>query len=258
MPQRLGGVSVEVTGAESPKFTAPLLLIHGLWSTAEVWRRWSGFLAHRGWTCHAISLQEARDSPPPGHWTDYERRIGNAIAALGTLPIVVGHDLGGMLAMRLARRTQAVVALAPYLPRSLRGVTDADLVSPSPLSFWWRRVAMPPPRGKRGRLLCGDPQLPRISEPRGVIRSLLQDEPVIEALDKPTLIMIGDRDPFLSRGALEGAAHHLHASLLIAENAGHALAVEAGWEQRVSVVHRWLIKTLGDPLLALREESEAE
>jgi len=34
--------------------------------------------------------------------------------------------------------------------------------------------------------------------------------------------------------------------------------VDSGWEQRVSSVHRWIVHTLGKPLLALFDESLEE
>lgn len=253
MQRRLGNVIIEVTGAESPKFTAPLLLLHGLWCTAEVWRRWTGFLAHRGWTCHAVAMRS--DAGAPADWAEYQQRVANVIVTFEVTPVVIGHDLGGLLALRAAPRARAVVALAPHLPRSLRGKPATDLIATPGLPFrlWQRSLALP---RRRRRQVLGDPQLQRVSEPLTLIRSLMQDDRTIDPTSTPTLLVIGGRDPFVARASVEQVAKQIGAAILIAETAGHALPVEPGWEQRVNDVHRWLIKTLGDPLLALREDSE--
>jgi hypothetical protein len=40
----------------------------------------------------------------------------------------------------------------------------------------------------------------------------------------------------------------------VAPGAGHALPWEPGWERLVHTIHRWLVQTLGEPLLATLDE----
>ena len=39
---------------------------------------------------------------------------------------------------------------------------------------------------------------------------------------------------------------------------GHALHLDDGWEERAAIIHRWLIRNLGEELLALYEEAWAD
>jgi pimeloyl-ACP methyl ester carboxylesterase len=72
----------------------------------------------------------------------------------------------------------------------------------------------------------------------------------------PRLLVAGERDPFCPPRAVERLAQYLGAQCQTAERAGHALPWDIGWEQRVAGMHRWLIQTLGQPLLLLRNDED--
>ena len=55
---------------------------------------------------------------------------------------------------------------------------------------------------------------------------------------------------FKSEFGIELASHVIQLGEISIENG------EAGWEQRVSEIHRWLVHTLGEDLLVPREEEE--
>jgi pimeloyl-ACP methyl ester carboxylesterase len=261
MQRRIGEVTIESIAAESPKFTAPMVLVHGLWSTAAVWRKFMGYLAHRGWTCHALNLR--------GHgaagvlrtvcFADYLSDVAQVVAACEAAPVVVGHDLGGLLALSCdAPATRAVVALAPLVPRAIGGTPNATLTR------WRARLAMlrsgplPPPRGKLGAeyFAHGAPGGTTLDSAR-TARELCGDAFSLAACgDRPALVVAGERDRFCPAAEVKRLAVHVGATLHTAEGAGHAIPWEAGWEQRVAETHRWLIRTLGEPLLAMRDEEE--
>ena len=245
---------VEVSGVESPKFTSPLLLVHGLWCGADVWRRYAGFLAHRGWSCHALNLRGRCGRPPARGLEDYETDVREAMASLDAQPVVVGHDIGGLLALRAAASARAVVALAPCVPAFdpaglVRGLARLGLRAGRPVRA---------PRGEPGRRYVGDPALTLVPEPSAVVRTLMRDTIEVPSSATPTLIVAGGQDLFVPFARAEALARRLGAAFSVDTSAGHALPVEAGWERRVNDLHRWLIQQLGDPLLALREESEQD
>jgi len=256
METRIGALTVELSGAENSKFTAPLLLLHGLWCGADVWRRYAGFLAHRGWACHALNLRGRRDAPAARRLEDYELDVRQAIAAMSGPPVIVGHDVGGLLALRAAAAARAVVALAPYVPQPLAAPTRCVRGTARLALLLGRAVRAPRARG--GRLYIGDSALSLVSEPSAVLRALMHDAIELAATATPTLIVVGGRDPFVPITAANTLARHLGATLSVDSCAGHPLPVAAGWERRVGEMHRWLIQQLGDPLLALREESEED
>ncbi len=122
MARLVGPARLETIAAERAKFTAPLLLIHGLWCTAAVWRKFMGYCAHRGWDCFALGLRGHAAGALPVvagqvSWVDHVEDVRTAIAACPAPPIVIGHDLGGALALHCAAGTvRAKVALAPVWP----------------------------------------------------------------------------------------------------------------------------------------------
>jgi pimeloyl-ACP methyl ester carboxylesterase len=254
MEQRIDHLVVEVSGAENPKFTAPLLLLHGLWCTAAMWRRYAGFLAHRGWACHAVNLRGRHGAPPAQQFADYESDVQQAIAAMIAPPVIVGHDLGALLALRAAGAARAVVALAPRIPQPLGTQPAAGLPL---LAVRWR-TSVHAPRGAKAHAYFGDLALPLVNEPAAVLRTLMREQMLVAATPTPTLVVAGGRDPFMPSATIVALAQQVGATLSVDAAAGHALPVEVGWERRVGEMHRWLIKSLGDSLLALREESEEE
>lgn len=259
MEVRVGELVMEVTGTPSPKFAAPLLLVHGLWCTADVWRRWVGFLAHRGWSCHALNLRGRLGAPRAEKLADYEEDICGAVAGMEAPPVIIGHDLGGLLALRVAARACAVVALAPWIPPGSGATSTRELLGAwGTLKLSLQRV-LSAPRGSRGRAYWGDPKLSLVAEPTAVVRTLFSERISLPpSTSTPTLVVAGGRDPFVPRISVERLSQAIGAALLVDEEAGHPLPVEAGWEHRVGRVHRWIVQELGDPLLLLRGESESE
>src|SRR5215467_7446328 len=103
----------------SPKTVTrePVLLVHGYFADATLWREWLPFLAHRGFPAFAINLRGRGGS---GNGTEHggdlgrasiddfvddARRAAHAIAErTGATPAVIGHSMGGLIAQRLAAR----------------------------------------------------------------------------------------------------------------------------------------------------------
>jgi alpha-beta hydrolase superfamily lysophospholipase len=73
--------------------------------------------------------------------------------------------------------------------------------------------------------------------------------------DVPGLLLAGDRDRVVDSAAAAKLAAAAGADLHLCAESGHAMLTDSGWEERVSTVHRWLIRKLGAPLLALYEEA---
>ena len=262
MQRRVGQVAIESIAAESPKFSAALLFVHGLWCTPGVWRRFMGFFAHRGWTSYALHLRgHAGTASAPGvaaGYADCVRDVGDVIAACDAPPVLVGHDLGGLLALASAPRARAVVALAPVVPRQLSAAAHPLL------SSWRMRLAMrrarplPAPRGGMGAAYFGaDPPGGTTPESSAVARELARGEIALPPRTAvPTLIVAGTADPFAPARDVERLAAHVGAEVRRIEGGPHAMPWAPGWEQRVGEIHRWLIQTLGDDLLLMREEDD--
>src|SRR5262249_20450875 len=155
MERRLATLRAEMSAPERNKFTAPLLLLHGLWSGGWVWHKLAGALSQRGWECWALDLRGR-----PGSKTvekigqiqleDYSEDVLMAAQHLWASPIICGHDLGALLALLTAAQVQprALICLAPLLPQTwvADGRPPAPLVrlSAVPALLWGH--ALHPPR----------------------------------------------------------------------------------------------------------------
>lgn len=89
-----------------------IFMIHGMWAGAWVWDDYREFFENRGYECVAPPLR-FHDVPPgtepdPRLGTtsllDYAQDLENQISRLPTMPILMGHSMGGLLAQILASR----------------------------------------------------------------------------------------------------------------------------------------------------------
>lgn len=127
--------------------TPPIVLIHGLWLSADSWRGWVEAYRSAGHVVHApewpadpgIGLAQATD-----HFDAFVRSLPDA-------PIIIGHSMGGLITQLLLDRGlgRAGVAIEPSKPR---GVLRA------PLSMWrsaWPWLLDPRNRGKAVPISAG-------------------------------------------------------------------------------------------------------
>jgi hypothetical protein len=71
----------------------------------------------------------------------------------------------------------------------------------------------------------------------------------------PGLVVAGARDRVVDSDSTGKLASAVGADFEVCAGVGHAILTDSGWEDRVSTVHRWLIRKLGAPLLALYDEA---
>jgi pimeloyl-ACP methyl ester carboxylesterase len=103
----------------------PLLFIHGAFGQAAHFEPWLDYFRQAGFRGKAISLPGHGPSDPEAlkklRLGDYLAAAGEAARKFGTPPVIVGHSLGGLIAMMLAAEGECagavlVAAPAPGLP----------------------------------------------------------------------------------------------------------------------------------------------
>jgi alpha-beta hydrolase superfamily lysophospholipase len=250
MTTRCGPLDAEITDPESDKFTASMVLVPGLWERAASWRRFAGYLSHRGWRCIAVERRIAAEADVATHLRDLQA----AIATLAAPPVVVGHDLGAVLALHSAEHARAVVSLAPLIGPPLAALPAALAQAGS----WLARLRGAPLRPPAGRWRLAYP-LRDMAEPALLVRDVLAGTLPLPAAvgERPCAIFAGERDEVVPIAAARALAQHVGCELESFPEAAHALLQAPGWEAHVAAVHRWLVRHLGVDLLALYDEAMA-
>ncbi len=124
IPER--GLYVESWLPERRSRRRPLVLVHGELAGSWLWERYLGYFASRGWEGHALNLRNHYWSQTADPSTlDIESYTLDVVAALDRLAspaVVIGHGMGGLLALRAAERhpVAGLVLLDAELPRALR------------------------------------------------------------------------------------------------------------------------------------------
>ncbi len=135
------GLYIESWLPERRSRRKPLYMLHGELAGSWLWQRYLGYFAPRGWEGHALNLR--------GHyWSetadfaelDFDTYTEDAVAGADLMPrppIVLGHGLGGLLALRVAteRPISALILLSPALPAELLEPPPAHMVRLLPREY---------------------------------------------------------------------------------------------------------------------------
>lgn len=278
METRLGRIPAECERPEPLKFAWPLILLPELFTTARHLAVARGYFASIGWEVYAPDLRavatasctDARksdSSSSAGGFDGLAALLAEALAALGRDAIVIGHGLGGLLALGAVEqpRVRAVVALAPMLPgfRSPLVTGAANL----PARLFGR--ALKPPRGAvlfdlladaepfqreaLTRALVADDASAALEVVRGGIKVGGIDL-ASNARGVPRLIVAGDSDPFAPLDQTNEFAARVGAAVRVVRGRGHWLIGGRALERTVAEVQRFLVRSLGGDLLLLYPE----
>ncbi|PJE43122.1 MAG: alpha/beta hydrolase [Pseudomonas sp.] len=99
-----------------------IVLIHGTWANDQIWRQMADEFRCRGFTVHTpvlrhhdLPLEEGALLIGNVGLQDYVDDLCTFVQSLDSVPIIVGHSLGGLLAQLVAARCRhkALVLLAP-------------------------------------------------------------------------------------------------------------------------------------------------
>src|SRR3954447_1241860 len=128
------GVYVESWLPERRSRRKPLLFVHGELAGSWLWERYLGFFASRGWEGHALNLQNhywSRTADPSE--LTFETYVDDVVASLnrlGPTTVVIGHGLGGLLALKAAEGVPVggLIVLSPEPPAALRETAPTHLL----------------------------------------------------------------------------------------------------------------------------------
>jgi pimeloyl-ACP methyl ester carboxylesterase len=263
----LGRIPAQRELPEPVKFAWPIMLLPELFTTPRHLALVLGYLASIGWEVFVPNLRAAfgKGATPPLEklrFVDLAALAAEALDAIGRDAVVLGHGVGGLVALKLSehRRVKAAVAYAPLVPGFptplLSGLTNR-------LATMFGRPIKPP----RGRTLF---ELIADSDPfarDGLINAMLPDSSALAAdviagevhfaaPDKaaPRLIVAGESDIFAPFARTSEFAESIGAKLAKIAGRGHWLIGGRALERAINETQRFLVRALGQDLLLLYPE----
>lgn len=216
-----------------------VLLIHGAWHGPWCWDGLAGPLAARGYGVNRLCLpghgDEPWELPSLTSLADYADLARRAAAGLGR-PVLIGHSLGGWLALKVLEVADLpAVLLMPLPPRGLPLLRLARLFAQFPaamapvLALGRLRVRTPAmaarlffapeaqPIDLEGYWRRLTPEPGRVALEMGLGLTGCRPKPGLS----PRLLLAGGRDYFLPARRMRSLAARLEAEFTLLPDAGH-------------------------------------
>ena len=240
----------------------PLLLIHGAYCGAWVWRHYFiPYFESKGW--HGIAMSLRGHGQSEGFTTldlygihDFVDDAEAVLQSMDRMPIVIGHSMGGMIAQVLAARQEvaAQVLLVSVPPHGLAAAAqhmwyqDPTLLSQLGVVLTLGGWSINPNKVSDS-LFSHDTPLTI----RNQYLSLFQRESSRSAFEimipqllappnpvPPTLVMGGDNDPFIPQIEIQETAKFWRSEAHIIPGLPHAMMLDVHWEQCAEPIVQWM------------------
>ena len=247
------GVYIESWLPERRSRRKPLLFLHGELGGSWVWERFLGYFAGRGWEGHALNLRNhfwsQTADPAELSFATYVEDVTAAIRRLGPAVVLVGHGMGGLLALKAAERTAVagLVLLSPEPPAGLRPAAKAHELREIPEVYGkgvigWETLPERLQRDHRDLTLAdvlriqhllGQKPFESGAARRAVMRGVVVDP--TRFTDLPRLVVGAGLDRYVPEPAAERVADwlgaeyepfgaHSHYGLILSESGHHQVA----------------------------------
>jgi pimeloyl-ACP methyl ester carboxylesterase len=224
-----------------------------------------GYLATIGWEVYAPDLNAAigRGNLPPVEKIRFDDLLGladEARSALGREAVIVGHGVGGLIALKLAQHAgvKAAVAMAPLVP----GFRTPLFMRAGNLVPIWRGLPLKPPSGRVLFDLVADADpFQRAQAIKSMVPGataaaveIARGEIELSTSPIPRLIVAGDSDKFAPYAEVDRLASRIGARVAKLQGAGHWLVGGRALERAIGEIQRFLVRSLGQDLLLLYPE----
>jgi pimeloyl-ACP methyl ester carboxylesterase len=269
MDVALGHLHAQLERPQTRKFAWSIVILPELFATVSHLTIIAGHLVDLGWEVYLLDVQPALSPPSDKNavganmFCTLVQKIETALRAIGSQTIVIGHGLGGLVALKIAETplVRAAVALAPLIP----GI-------PSPLFCrshrwgFWPSAAPGLPRGRKLLELISEVEPFRR---QSLIKALVPVDTTaamevargavdFAALETPRLIIAGEADDFAPWQNAARFAAQINARFISLPGRGHWLVAGRALEGSINHVQRFLVKALGEELLLLYPEANGD
>ena len=258
LPRSIGTLRLDTVDVAKPR-GAPVLCLHGLFAGSWVFERVLPLIAERGYPAAALSFRghpPAAPLPMIGR-TSIAGYCHDAFEAARELerPIVIGHSLGGLVALLLASRNlvRAAVLVSSAPPRGISVFSRPLLLRMARYlpALLFSRPFVPTASDLDALVLNEVPAHERaairgrfVPDSGRAARQValgVYDIP-LRSLRAPLLIVGAEHDRFVPIGAARRMARRYDAPLHVARGHGHFLFAEPGWESELGAILDWIDK----------------
>jgi pimeloyl-ACP methyl ester carboxylesterase len=249
-------------GCVSGSHPVPLLFVHGAWHAAWCWdEHFLSFFADKGYRALALSFRGHGNSPTDKPLrvcsvADYVEDVSSVVDTLPTLPVIIGHSMGGLIVQKYLESHDApagvlMTSMPPQgnLGSALRWIRD------HPWHFTKMAItgkALPyisTPELARERFFCA--QTPdsyvlnyaaRLQEEssRIGIDCLVLSLPRPKRVTTPLLVLGADDDGAHTRKEVLATARAYRTEAEFFPTMGHNMMLEPGWTAVAERIDTWL------------------
>lgn len=253
-----------VDGEMSPPYQPPaasVLLVHGAWHGEWCWQKhWVPFFEARGIRASTVSLprhdQEGSRNRIWERFPSYVSHVEEELATHGSDTVLIGHSMGGLVAQRVAERTDVRgVVLVASVPRVGVGPATFRTMLRAPLATLKTVLTMNmwPVVGSRELVRRGFYSDTSSADVVEETYSRIQNEsylaylsmmfrlPRPEKVSAPVLVLAAENDGLFTVREQRGLARAYDAELIEIPNSGHNVMLDSEWEPAASVVAEWLV-----------------
>ncbi|MFN8582012.1 MAG: alpha/beta hydrolase [Gemmatimonadaceae bacterium] len=233
-----------------------VVLVHGAFSVPEHLSGLATRLESTGYRVTRVRLRGHAASgerrPHGARLTDYLQDVLDAVDQYRTPPVVVGHSMGGLLALRASqeRRCAAALLLAPAPAAPLLPTVAVLPVYATILHRVLAGLVVDPPRAGLARHALGGFDEPTRREVLGLfvpesgaafrdmMFGLMRVDP--RRVSCPVAMAFGDQDAIVPRIQLLSTARRYAATVFRYPTLGHFMVGERAWEPAEDDVVHWL------------------